>query len=308
MINCDRIAQALDEYNPNALEANVAKAEDQRVQLLARFPKDGWPEMTLDRYALGQPDHPDNFCRWMEFVTKDMGSIKGGNAKKHLIYYRAAEGRWWFNERLYRNVEEAWNAVRTGFVKAIEYAETGLWDEIERIAALRSAPALVNKTLWAYFPDALMPINSQAHLRHYLRELGDPQAEDQSLSTIRLSRRLLEGLRACGPISGWSTQQLAYLLYSTVHPPVVSAPKPTADAPEFANGTRVRLTRDVERFPTVVPAGQIGTVVLRDRGVLAVRLEDEIEGLADWRNELMWEDEDEARADLEPLPASGDTS
>jgi hypothetical protein len=55
MINCDRIAQALIDYDPDAQEAKVKKAEDQRVQLLDRFPKDGWPEMTLDRYALGQP-------------------------------------------------------------------------------------------------------------------------------------------------------------------------------------------------------------------------------------------------------------
>jgi MoxR-like ATPase len=219
MINCERIDQALIEYDPDVKEARVAKAEDQRVQLLARFPKDGWSEMTLDRYALGQPNHPDNFCRWMEFVTTDMGSIKGGSARKHLIYYQAEAGRWWFNEKLYRDVEEAWNAVHTGFLKAIEYAEAGEWDEIEQIAALRSAPALLNKTLWAYFPDALMPINSQSHLRHYLRELGDPQADDQSLSTTRLSRRLLEGLRACDPVRGWTTQQLASLLYSAVGAP-----------------------------------------------------------------------------------------
>jgi 5-methylcytosine-specific restriction protein B len=296
MINCERIDQALIDYDPDDQKARVAKAEDQRVQLLARFPKDGWPEMTLDRYALGQPDHPDNFCRWMEFVTAHMGSIKGGSARKHLIYYQAEAGRWWFNEKLYPNVEEAWNAVHTGFLKAIEYAEAGEWDEIERIDALRSAPALRNKTLWAYFPDALMPINSQSHLRHYLRELGDPQADDQSLSTIKLSRSLLEGLRACGPVRGWTTQQLAFLLYSAF--------LPIRDNTELAKGTRVRLTRDVERFPAVVRAGRIGTVVLRDRGVLAVRLEEKIEGLADWQNELMWESEDEARADLEPLPES----
>lgn len=120
MIDCGRIDQALIEYDPDDQKARVAKAEDQRVQLLARFPKDGWPEMTLDHYALGQPGHPDNFCRWMEFVTTDMGSIKGGSARKHLIHYQAETGRWWFNESLYRGVEEAWNAVHAGFLKAIE--------------------------------------------------------------------------------------------------------------------------------------------------------------------------------------------
>lgn len=297
MINCDRIAQALIDYDPDAQEARVEKAEDQRVQLLARFPKDGWPEMTLDRYALGKPDHPDNFCRWMEFVTADMGSIKGGSARKHLIYYQAEAGRWWFNEKLYPNVEEAWNAVHTGFLKAIEYAEAGEWDEIERIDALRSAPALRNKTLWAYFPDALMPINSQSHLRHYLRELGDPQANDQSLSTIKLSRRLLEGLRACGPVASWTTQQLAHLLYATYLDRLVAQ----TSVPEFSVGQRVRLRRRVERYPhAAVPEGTLGTIALIGPAEFSIRPDIHIDGLEEWGNELRWANAELAAEDLEP--------
>jgi 5-methylcytosine-specific restriction protein B len=147
MIDCELIAQALTEYDPDVQEANIVKAEEQRTQFLALFPKDGWPDMTLDRYALGQPDHPDNFCRWMEFVTTQLGSMKGGSAKKLLIYFQAAAGQWWFNEKLHSSVEEAWQAVHRGFLDALAFADAGKWSEIEAIAALRPGPALVNKTL-----------------------------------------------------------------------------------------------------------------------------------------------------------------
>lgn len=56
MIDCERVAQALDEYDPDAHEASIVKAEELRAQFLSLFPKDGWPTMTLDRYALGQEE------------------------------------------------------------------------------------------------------------------------------------------------------------------------------------------------------------------------------------------------------------
>ena len=51
MIDCERVAQALDEYDPDAHEASIVKAEGLRAQFLSLFPKDGWPTMKLDRYA-----------------------------------------------------------------------------------------------------------------------------------------------------------------------------------------------------------------------------------------------------------------
>src|SRR5204863_4282642 len=109
--DCALLEQSLAEYDPDAQEASIVKAEEQRAQFLALFPKDSWPDMTLDRYALGQANHPDNFCRWMEFVTTELGSMRGGNAKKHLIYFQAATGQWWFNDKRYGGIEEAWQAV-----------------------------------------------------------------------------------------------------------------------------------------------------------------------------------------------------
>src|SRR5262245_12986985 len=178
MIDCALIVQAIDEYDPDAQEASIVKAGEQRDEVLALFPREAWPEMTLDRYALGQAEHPDNFCRWMEFVTTEFSSIKGGSARKHLIYFQAATGEWWFETKLYASVDEAWEAVHKGFLDALALAEAGKWSEVEQIPALRSGPALVNKTLSIYSPDELLPINSESHLRHFLRELGEQRADD----------------------------------------------------------------------------------------------------------------------------------
>src|SRR6266545_2562997 len=108
MIDCGLIAQALAGYDPDAQEASIVKAEEQRAEFLALFPKERWPAMTLDRYALGQADHRDNFCRWMEFDTTELGSMRGGNAKKHLIYFHAKAGEWWFDRKMHGSVDEAW--------------------------------------------------------------------------------------------------------------------------------------------------------------------------------------------------------
>jgi AAA domain (dynein-related subfamily)/EVE domain len=255
MIDCDLVRQALGSYDPDAHEASVVKAEQQRSDFLELFPKQEWPAMTLDRYALGQEAHPENFCRWLEFVTTEVGSMRGGNAKKHLIYFRAGTGEWWFDSKVYGSVEEAWNAVRAGFVEAIAFAEAGEWEAIQNINTLRSGPALVNKMLSLYFPSDLLPINAQEHLRHFLRHLGDSRADDKSLGTTRLNRVLLEGLRTCKDLVGWTTKQMERLLYSSEISPFEAGQTsgPISDVASFiattlaeAGDARLELRREAE--------------------------------------------------------------
>ena len=196
MLDRDVVVRLLSEFDPEAHQEETDRAEAQRAELLRRFPKDAWPTMTLDAYALGQAEHPDNFCRWMEFVATDLGSIRGGSAHKHLIYFQAGVGEWWFDTTLYSAVDEAWATIRQGFVDAIAAGEGGNWDAIEKIGALRSGRALVCKTMHLYFPTEILAVNSADHLRRFLRGLGDTRANDQALGTISLNRLLLDGLRA----------------------------------------------------------------------------------------------------------------
>jgi len=224
------VLRLLADFDPAAHREELDRAEAQRAELLQRFPKDAWPTMALDDYALGQAEHPDNFCRWMEFVAADLGSIRGGSAHKHLIYFQAGVGEWWFDTKSFSSVDEAWGAVRQGFADAITAGEAGNWGGIERIRALRSGRALVCKTMHLYFPTEILPVNSADHLRRFLRGLGDTRADDQALGTIALNRLLLDGLRAVAELERLSTVELQQLLYysdlSPFLPPVFETPIP----------------------------------------------------------------------------------
>jgi hypothetical protein len=213
MISCGLIAQALESYDRGAQQAEIESAAAERAKTLELFPKAGWAEMPLDRYALGQPENTENLCYWLEFGATQLGSIKGGSARKHHIYWRKADDQWWYEENRYASVEEAWGAVRAGFVEALTKADTGQWEEIDPIPSLQGGPALLTKVLYVYFPDDVLPVYSHAHLAHFLKELGDEQIASDSLGSVALNRRLLDGMRSCDEVRDWSTKEMQRLLY-----------------------------------------------------------------------------------------------
>ena len=59
-------------------------------------------------------------------------------------------------------------------------------------------------------------------------------------------------------------------------------------------GQRVTLVHEADRFPhALVPAGATGTVNHVDAGMIGVRLDEHVEGLEEWENDLMFYAEQE---------------
>lgn len=80
------LAEAILNWDREAYAAGPsAEAEQLRQQILAAFPLDGWPTLELQRYALGT-GAPQTFSWWMEFGSAPLGSVGGGNARKHLVF------------------------------------------------------------------------------------------------------------------------------------------------------------------------------------------------------------------------------
>ncbi len=193
------------------------KASEERQGILNRFPLEAWPQMTLERYALGQPDQEDTYCRWLEFISKNLGSIRGGSASKHIIF-KHNSGEWSFPAP-YSNVEEAWLALRAAFVKVFELAKANDYDEIDKVEPLQNGPALRTKSLSIYFPDKFLPINSKANLIEFLKLLNYPQAQSlQSLTITRLNRTLLELIRSDDRFKDLSNWQVMEFLYTYFNP------------------------------------------------------------------------------------------
>ncbi len=74
----------------------VNEADAEREQTVARYLLEGWPTMELRDYALGQADVPESLSRWIEFQTPHMGSMRGGSARKHIIYKHRDRPGWHF--------------------------------------------------------------------------------------------------------------------------------------------------------------------------------------------------------------------
>ena len=210
------LSEAISNFDHGAASKVVEEAEQLRAKMLQRFPIEHWPEMTKDEYALGTDNFKDSFCYWMEYGTTPLGSIKGGASSK-MIVYKGKDGSWRFNSR-FDNVDDAWADLRDSFVTALEFAQAGKWKEIDDIEGIQNGPALCAKTMHLYFKNEVLPVYSRQHLRHFLRALERPEADDKTYDVIRLNRALLEELRKHSELHDWEPVEFYQLLYQWSDP------------------------------------------------------------------------------------------
>ncbi|GAB06395.1 AAA domain-containing protein [Gordonia amarae] len=207
--------QALVE-RPESLRATQ---QDEHDSFLERFPLERWPDMTLDDYALGTGASTPGYSHQLEFGTPNLGSIRGGSATKHVVF-RRANGEWSFPSG-FAGVDDAWQRLRTGFVRMFELAQAGEWAKTAEIDILRGAKTVRLKSLFLYFPDQVLPIYSYNHLVHFAEELD----LDHSGDAIDVNRRILEHLRSFPRLAGVDPLDFIGLLYAWSPPPGYHAPK-----------------------------------------------------------------------------------
>lgn len=208
----DQVKATLEGYDLSLDSESLTLAEHERAELLERFPRESWPEMQLADYAVGQEDSSNAYCRWVEFKAVHLGSIKGGSARKLIIYKRKNRPGWHYDEAAFESVEQAWEALRGQFVAAMDCAMKGEWAAIDDLGTLKAGQALLVKTLHLYFPQEILPINSREHLRHFLGLLGRVEAGESPSGAVGLNRALLGELQTLDT-RGLSTGELARFLY-----------------------------------------------------------------------------------------------
>jgi 5-methylcytosine-specific restriction protein B len=207
-------AEAVAAWNRESRAGDLTAAEALRIEVVARFPLADWPALPLERYALGTTESTESFCYAMEFGTRQLGSIAGGSSRKLLIYKRRDTGEWFFDRR-FQSVDEAWTAVRAGFVRLFAAVAAGDIDALGDLAPLDWAPALTIKAVSIYFPDAVMPIQSHAHLEHFWTLLG---GEGEIEWNIPGARQLLKLARNQPEFAGLAPREIMFFLYDWAHP------------------------------------------------------------------------------------------
>ncbi|MDI1290115.1 MAG: hypothetical protein PSX37_09245 [bacterium] len=225
------IVEALASWDRAAAAAKLAKSEQLRTQFVQRFPTTAWAELPLADFALGQ-NSQDVVSYWLEFKDGLIPSMKGGSAYKHLIY-RTTAGPWYFPKE-YESVDQAWEAIRAGFVQMLSLAAEDKFDDADDVKSLYAAPALRAKLLCMYYPMDLIAVSSNDHIEHYLRALGEKPAT----SVIRANRQLLNTLRTIPELADLSNEELGIFLYHWHNP------RPSKRVVKIAPGEQGKFWQD----------------------------------------------------------------
>ena len=234
------LSEAIAQFDRSSTNRFAEGYRSERAEILKRFPLDKWPEMRLEDYALGQPGEEDTYCHWLEYRSQCMGSIRGGSARKLIIYKRRDREGWYF-PNVFSDEGKAWDRLRSEFLQAFDLAADGDWERIEELETLGRGPAVKLKSLHVYFPDQVLPVYSTAHLRRFLRLLDRPSEEVSASSVVALNRFLLTALRRKPAVEGWSTEELQRLLYDW------RDPRPTNRVLKIAPGESARFWEDCVR-------------------------------------------------------------
>ncbi|OGF63749.1 MAG: hypothetical protein A2Y62_09350 [Candidatus Fischerbacteria bacterium RBG_13_37_8] len=208
------LKEMLSNFDREEAKKNYEESEKERMEVIRLFPLDQWPQLELEKYALGL--EKNTYCHLLEFKTTNIGSIKGGSSAKHIIYLKHKDSSWYIPLELKKQVnneKEAWEKIRENFVKTFLFAREMKWDEIDDIPY---GPSLRLKSIYIYFPDKILPIFSKEHLIHFLNALGIEA--DRNLERATLNSILLQNLRQIPELKEWNTKELAFLLYKWAHP------------------------------------------------------------------------------------------
>ncbi|MGB8939716.1 MAG: AAA family ATPase [Streptomyces sp.] len=197
------LAEARAAFDGAGCEETLRKRDDAARQIREAFPWEEWPTLSLERFALGQGGSSTTkpYCYLIEFGSDALGSIAGGSARKHLIYRKGPDGDWWHDSR-YASAEEAWEHVRAGIITAVTAAREGRLADIDTIAAVRSGPALIGKTLRVYAPESNLPIYGTGWIQHFIERLTSEPVP--KLEGWALRARLKNIIDADESFAGWS--------------------------------------------------------------------------------------------------------
>jgi hypothetical protein len=186
-----------------------------REEFLTRFPKENLLQLTLEEYSLGVEGSFDSFCNWLERRTEDLGSIRGGSARKFGVFY--SKDHWEYN-KIYSNPEDAIERLREGFHMLVQAAGEDRFNELDKIGERhlgKNRYSLRSKPLSLYFPEKFLPINKDEHLQHFLGVFG---LQPVQVGFMARNRQLLEFVTKQLEFDGFDSFQIMHFLYDCFNP------------------------------------------------------------------------------------------
>ncbi|WP_394191018.1 AAA family ATPase [Paenisporosarcina quisquiliarum] len=205
--------ELFEKYIANLGLDSLIKKKELHQEFLNLFPYEKLKNMPLEEYALGV-NPQGSFSWWLEYNTIPLGSIKGGNAGKHIIYYKKKENTWIYPPE-FENEQDAWERLRSDILETIDHLNKRDYEPLVSTNLLNRGNMLKGKISYLYSSDKLMPIYQEQHLKKFLSELGTKEDELITRDTIELSILLHEKLYEHSEFKQYDEIVLANFLYTT---------------------------------------------------------------------------------------------
>ncbi|MEH7464680.1 AAA family ATPase [Bacillus thuringiensis] len=201
----------MEYYDTPKVRKEIEDAKELHKEFLQAFPLEELPNMSLDQYALGRTKK-GSFGWWLEYNTIPLGSIKGGSAAKHIIYFRKKDNQWQYPVQ-FSNVESAWEQLRKDMLALIHSFDGNSYKGIEEDNLLYRANMLKGKILYLYHPDKFVTIYNENHLKKFLKELGVQESELKGKNSIELNILLRETIEENDDLKEFDPILVAMFLY-----------------------------------------------------------------------------------------------
>ena len=169
--------------------------------------------MDIEQYALGKKQ--GSLCWWLEYNTIELGSIKGGSALKHKIFFSVKENKWVFPKE-YQNETQAWLELRTEFYKYIKDFDNGDYINLEQTNIIYSMNMVRCKLLYMYYPSKLLPMYSTEHILTALEFFNYAREEIKQWDSVRANIELKKIQANDKVFKNWSPFKFMRFVYNTI--------------------------------------------------------------------------------------------
>jgi 5-methylcytosine-specific restriction protein B len=200
-------------FEQEYVDENFNKRDELRKQFVREFPLESINQMELEQYALGKKQ--GSLSWWLEYNTIELGSIKGGSAHKHKIFFSIKENKWVYPKE-FQNETEAWLTLRAEFYKYIKDFGTANYMNLEQTNIIYSMNMVRAKLLYMYYPDKLLPMYSTEHILTALEFFEYDKEEIKQWDSVRANMELKKLQESSAIFKNWSPFKFMGFVYSTI--------------------------------------------------------------------------------------------
>ncbi|MCK8825246.1 McrB family protein [Fuchsiella alkaliacetigena] len=186
-----------------------------RKEFVDKFPLEEIKDLSIEQYALGLENKEESLSWWIEYNTNELGSIKGGNAGKHKVYFSPKYNKWIYPEE-FSDQNEAWQQLRQEIYDFLIKFKNGEYQPVDDSKIISGMKAARSKLLYMYFPDRVLPMFKLEDIREVLRYFDYQEEDYRNFDITQANLELKKVMDNKEEFKGWNGQKFMRFVYTMI--------------------------------------------------------------------------------------------